>query len=588
MHRYRIKIVGQSGSGLLTVGDLFVKGLLQLGFCVYSDREFPSLIKGGHSCFTIHFSEEELHSLSEKTDTLAALDKLSLVTYFPFLENQGLLIHGYDDKKFGIRKILEETETKKIKVLSCESRRIALENGGNVLMSNMVLMGMIWKAFGFPMKIMKDLVQEKFEKKQMLLDPALTCFQSGFDLATPSVSVNLPKTVLKRQLLEGNYALALGAIHCGMRAYFAYPMSPSSSILTHIADIGPKFGVVVKQAEDEITAVQMVLGALHAGTRSMVATSGGGYDLMTETVSLAGIAESPLVIIIAQRPGPGTGLPTWTSQADLNLAIHSSHGEFSRVVISVSDPGDCFENIQHAFNCAEKYQVPVILLTDKATAESKMTLPPFVMNTIPIERGLVTGNDLEKVQSSDRFRITETGVSLRWLPGSSKTIYYNNGDEHEEDGTLTEDAEKSSAMYAKRIRKLELIREHLPHPIIYGDQKADISFVGWGSTKGVMLDIIELFREKNIAVNFLHYSFVFPLRTEMAIPFFKENKNVHLIEGNYTGQFGNLLEHEAGVKWKGRLLKWNGRPFFLEEVEQYIEKNLKKSSSRKILNPHIK
>ncbi len=299
---------------------------------------------------------------------------------------------------------------------------------------------------------------------------------------------------------------------------------------------------------------------------------------MTETVSLAGIIENPLVIVLAQRPGPGTGLATWTAQGDLNMAIHSSHGEFPRVVVSLSEPTDCFETIQHAFNLAEEYQVPVIVLTEKVVAESNLTVEPFVQNKISIKRGLVEGKDLEKLESRDRFRITESGLSKRWIPGSSDAYFFANGDEHREAGHLTEEAEEVSKMYAKRMRKLQLLKKALPTPEIYGAKKeADISFIGWGSSRTVMLDIIEIYKRKQISVNYLHYRYIWPLKSETAKKFFQNNVNVHLLEGNYQGQLGNMVEGETGRKFKDRLLKWNGRSFFIEDVSQYIDNHLKET-----------
>lgn len=231
----------------------------------------------------------------------------------------------------------------------------------------------------------------------------------------------------------------MGAIHAGVRTYFAYPMSPSSSILGYFAKTAPKTGVVVRQVEDEISAIQMSLGSMYAGTRSMTATSGGGFDLMTETISLSGMTEVPCVVAIAQRPGPATGLPTWTAQGDLMLSIYAGHGEFARIVIGVSDPVSAFELTQHAFNLAEVYQVPVIILTEKLISENRQTILPFEQNTIPIQRGLVSDPaELAKLVPSDRYKITDSGVSKRWVPTHAETIFYCNGDEHHEDGTLDE------------------------------------------------------------------------------------------------------------------------------------------------------
>jgi len=547
------------------------KALQKFGFYLCADREYPSLIKGGHSCFTINFSDTPVHALSKEVDILVGIDKQSLVAYHESLAKGGVLIHGYDQTA-GIADILENAEKKKVKICSTSVRKLASSCGGTVQMTNIILLGMTWGYLGFEFGIIEALVKEKFEKKKEIFEVTMKCLKAGFESVGTRHALSLPERKQKTILLDGNHALALGAVSAGMRLYSAYPMSPASSILAHVALMARRAGVVVKQAEDEITAAQMVLGAMFAGTRAMTATSGGGYDLMTETVSLAGIIENPLVIVLAQRPGPGTGLPTWTAQGDLNLAIHSSHGEFPRVVISCSDPSDAFSGIQEAFNWAEKFQIPVIVLTEKVICESKFTVFLRELKEVPIERGLAQGKDLEHLKSSDRYKITESGVSPRWIPGSSDTYYFANGDEHGEGGEINEN-ESAGEMYAKRMRKLETIKKELPEPEILGVEKnADISFVGWGSSRNVMRDTIEHFQAQGVKVNYLHYQYVWPLRTDLLNTFFVHNKNVHLIEGNYEGQLGTKLEGLTGKKFKGKLLKWNGRPFFIEDVIDYVDK----------------
>lgn len=295
---------------------------------------------------------------------------------------------------------------------------------------------------------------------------------------------------------------------------------------------------------------------------------------MTETVSLAGMTETPWVCVMCQRPGPATGLPTWTAQADLNMVIHSSHGEFPRLVLAVSDPQSGYELIQHAFNYAEEFQIPVIVLSEKTICEA-VTMVDKLDSKIPIKRGLVTGKALDNLKPADRFKITKDGISLRWLPGSSPAGYYGNGDEHKEDGVLTEKGDEVEAIYAKRMRKMDTLKKVLPDAKIYGFAKGtDISFVGWGSSKGTMLDVIEEMGKKKVKVNYLHYEYLWPFREKAAVEFFRNNKNVHILEGNYQGQLANMIEAATDLKFKGRLLKYDGRNFFVEDVMEYILKNI--------------
>jgi 2-oxoglutarate ferredoxin oxidoreductase subunit alpha len=573
MERLKIRVVGHSGyGGLLSTGSIIAKALERLGFYVVADREYPSLIKGGTSCFTINASRESINSLSATPDILVAIDKPCLMKYFPTLADGGTLVHGYE-RLSGITSVLEEAVVRNVNVAHLNGRAITHEAGGSERMKNVVLIGMLWKVLGLPYETIADQIKTQFARKPNIIPPNLKCAKMGYERTETQFNTKLPDSVPETAFMDGNYAIALGAIHAGVRAYYAYPMSPSTHLLTHMANHANEFGYVVKQAEDEITVANLALGSMHAGTRALCATSGGGFDLMTETVSLSGIIETPFVCCLFQRPGPATGLPTWTGQGDLNLAMHGGHGEFARMVIAASDPTDHFELIQHALNFAEEFQMPVILLSDKVSAEQYVSVPPLRQNTIPIKRGLVDKKDLDQLKNTDRYEMTESGLSKRWLPGESDAYYFANGDEHNEEGILDED-ESAGDMYAKRMRKLDLAAKSMPEPVIYGDKSnADISFVGWGSTKGPLIDAIKDAKALGLKVNYLHFSFMWPLKTKTLNQFFNDNSNVHLAEGNYTGQLGNLIEQQTQNRFKGRLLKWNGRPFFSEDLAKYINDN---------------
>ncbi len=577
MERTAIKIAGESGMGLLSVGHIISRALKDLGFYMTVDREYPSLIMGGSSNVQIEFGIGKVRSLSTKVDVVVALDRSGLLEHIPSIKKGGVLIHGYERSNY-IPELKNLAEKHGVTVLYLPARQIAKELGGSSVMVNMVLLGLLWKVLGFDINELREEVTRQFKSKPDLLKIDLKCINEGYKAKglgkIPIMKIKANKKVPKTILVDGTISISLGAIHAGLRNYYAYPMSPSSGILTYIAKTSHETGIIVKQVEDEITAAQMVIGSMHAGSRSMTATSGGGYDLMTESVSLSGITETPLVIIIGQRPGPATGLPTWTCQGDLNLAINSAHGEFPRVVVACGDQESSFELIQHAFNVAELYQIPVIVLTEKEVLEKYSTVNVFKQKSVPIKRGLVIGKkDLEKLASTDRFALMESGVSKRWIPGSSKTYYYANGDEHYTDGTITENGEEIKKMFEKRMRKEKTIKDSLPEPIIYGEKnKADISFIGWGSSKMVMLDVIEEFKNKGIKVNYLHYDYVWPIKEKAAIKFFKDNKNVHLIENNFKGQLGERIEVETGNKFKSKLLKYDGRPFYFDEVISYIKK----------------
>ena len=590
MNRLKIKITGESGAGLLSTGEIVTDALREMGFHVVADREYPSLIKGGHSCFIINASEEEIYGLSEETEAMLCIDKPSMEAYWEDLQKGGVFVHGYERLK-GVRKMLEGLEKKRSRIVHLMAREVAFEMGGNVLMVNVVLVGMLWKALGLPFAPLRAAVKRKFADKPKWLPIDLKCVEAGYKRVEQAIPEEAwgkgtfhkkdkgpfaalpawPRKKHKKILINGNKAVALGAVAAGVRAYFAYPMSPSSSILTYLSEWEQETGMVVKQCEDEITVANMTLGAMFAGTRSLCATSGGGYDLMTETVSLAGIIANPWVCVLCQRPGPGTGLPTWTGQGDLNLALYSSHGEFARVVMACSGPEDAFRMTGEALNMAEEYQVPVVLLSEKQICETLWTVEKFKEGQVPVKRGLVTGKELEKLENADRYRVTKSGVSKRWVPGASEAYYFANGDEHWEDGELTEEAEKAGAMYDKRVRKLETVAKAVPEPQLVGKSKAEVSFVGWGSSKNVMMDVV---KASGGRVNYLHFEYLWPLKTKKLKKLFKDNKRVYLIEGNRTGQFGDLVRKETGLEFAGELLKWDGRQFYLEDVERFIKKKV--------------
>lgn len=580
MERTIVKIAGESGMGLLSSGKIIARALKDLGFYMTVDREYPSLIKGGSSNVQIEFATHEIRALSSKADIVVALDRHGLTEQIPSIKRGGILIHGYERHEL-IPDLKAQAKKRNVKVLYLPARKIAKELGGSNLMVNMVLLGLLWKVLGFKKQELKDEVSIQFKSKPKLLKIDLECIDAGYEAKSikkiPSYTIKRNKKVPKTILIDGTESLSLGAIHAGLRNYYMYPMSPISGVLTYLGKTSHETGIVVKQAEDEITAIQMTIGSMHAGSRSLVATSGGGFDLMTESVSMAAITETPLVLALGQRPGPATGLPTWTCQGDLNLAVYAAHGEFARAVLACSDQESSFELIQHAFNIAETYQIPVIVLTEKEVLEKYSTVTPFKQKTIPIKRGLVTEKaELEKLKPEDRFALTKSGISKRWLPGSSKTFYYANSDEHKPDGRITEEAKPVADMVEKRLRKEETLKKSLPKPTVHGAKKdADIAFIGWGSSKTVMLDTINLLKKENIAVSYLHYDYVWPIKEKPAQEFFKKNKDVHLIENNFRGQLGEHIEALTKESFKEKLLKYNGRPFYVDEVAAYIKKHIK-------------
>ncbi|MCB9813094.1 MAG: 2-oxoacid:acceptor oxidoreductase subunit alpha [Pseudomonadales bacterium] len=574
-NRYVVKAAGESGQGVNSIGEILAKAIKNNGLYIFGYREYPSLIKGGYASYQIDIADQEIKSSSKECDLLMCLSRVSFQMYLETVRENGSVIHSI----YKLTLSPEEqayVEKNKIHIIYIPAQDLAIELGGKRIMSNTIMLGAIWQVLGLEIIGLEAKIKEIFAKKPDVIDINLKCLQAGYKydlsgLTRAVLKISEHKNFKDDLLMTGNHSISLGAIAAGVRVFYAYPMTPSSSILSYLASVYHETGMLVKQIEDEISVANMGVGSMFMGARTLIATSGGGFDLMTEAVSLTGITETPLVCILAQRPGPGTGLPTWTSASDLNIAVYSGHGEYTRCVVAAHDIESCYLVTQHAFNIAEKYQIPVIVLTEKQIAESIFQVD-HMPKDIPIERGLLSDEELEKAVSADRFKITESGISPRWLPGSCDATFDANSDEHLSDGSLTEDAIPARQMYEKRIRKEESLLKELPEPEIYGSDNPDISFVGWGSVKNSVIDAMNIladYSDKKIA--YMHYEYVYPIRTEKFIKYAKTAKKLVLIENNALGQLGSLISSKTGVLFKNRLLKYDGRPFFIEEIISYIQ-----------------
>jgi 2-oxoglutarate/2-oxoacid ferredoxin oxidoreductase subunit alpha len=567
-NRIVIKVAGESGQGVNSVGEMLCKGIKRSGYWVFGYREYPSLIRGGYSNYQIDFSDKEIQSSSIEFDLCICQSRLAVHRVLPDISENGVLIHNIKNVVFKLeeKKLIEE---KKIRIEFIDAALEVEKMGAAKVMANTHLVGIAWRILGLDKAVIAEILTEKFEKKPEILHKNIEILDHAFSLDT-NISFDIP---FKKSsefgkdaiVTTGNHTMSLGAISAGVRAYITYPMTPASSILTYLASVYKKTEMLIKQAEDEITAVQMVLGAMHMGTRALVGTSGGGFDLMTETITMAALAEIPLVIIIAQRPGPATGVPTYTAAGDLDIAVYSGHGEYPRCVLAASDGVSAYETVQKAFNISEKYQIPVILLTEKQIGESLYSIEKLP-EPLEIERGLV--QDVANIKSQDRYKLTENGVSPRWIPGSSQEVFFANGDEHKDQGVVTEDPVEIKASMEKRMRKLQTLKNNLDEPVLYGEQEGDILFVGWGSVKGAMVDVLSLQNEKRIS--YLHYEVVYPVQTEKLLGLAKSFSKVVLVENNMTGQLGKLIKIDCGFEFDDKFLKYDSRPFFFEDVLNYI------------------
>lgn len=583
--RTSLKIVGASGQGIISIGEILAKAFKRSGYCVFGYREYMSLIKGGHGCYQIDICDREVCSSEETVDILISLNHHGFEHNLHDLKKGGVIIHDTTVWEFAPED-KERLDALGVRVIYLPIAEILTRMNAKPILANVVFSAFVWAACGGDIDVLKTLVGEKFSHKKDMLASNMQAIDEGFAALkkhAKNLKVALPvpdKKWADHLLLTGSQAMGLGVVHAGVRLFAGYPMTPSSPLLSFIAELQNETGMAVKQAEDEITAVQMVSGAMHMGTRALTATSGGGFDLMTETVSLNGIIENPCVIVLAQRPGPATGLPTWTAQGDLFLAVHGGHGEFSRCVLTVSDASDAFSLMNEAFNIAEEFQTVVIVLTDKHVAEGIYTQRPYDQNAV-IRRGrLITDSaELRRLRSSDRYAPdAPDGISPRWLPGSEAATYAAQGDEHGPDGSVNEDAENAAEQMRKRMKKHDALAKKLPEPELYVHEKKsgimraeddpalDLLIVGWGSTKGAVLDALPLKEFSKKKIGYLHYAWLWPLKTDRFKKLSKKAEKTVLIEGNYNGQLGQLIRMETGLSIKDRILKYDGRPFFLNEL----------------------
>jgi 2-oxoglutarate ferredoxin oxidoreductase subunit alpha len=444
---------------------------------------------------------------------------------------------------------------------------------GGKVMANTVATGAVLSVLGLGTAEAVRLLSETFMPD--MAQQNTVALLAGHEAATrlcatcftmPPKSLNGPNI-----FLDGNQALGLAALAGGCRFLSAYPMTPSTGIFSYLAGKQHEFGLVVEQAEDEIAAVNMALGASFAGARAMTCTSGGGFALMAEGLSLAGMTETPLVIVVAMRPGPATGLPTRSEQGDLNFVLHAGHGEFPRAVLCASQLEDAFYRLNKAFDLADKYQMPVIFLSDQYFADTARAIPPYDFTRLRCERYLSSAENL--VRPYKRYRLTDDGLSPRAFPGQfAGEIVLADSDEHDEDGHIIEDAGTRRLMVNKRLRRLEALAAEMDEPELYGHREPEILLLGWGSTYGILREAVDTLSTRNPRTALLHYSDLWPFPSATVTRLLPRAKVSFCAENNATGQFAGLLRRETGLLADYHILKFDGRPFSTDEIVREVQK----------------
>ncbi len=563
------KVGGQQGEGIESTGEVFSIALNRLGYYLYGYRHFSSRIKGGHTNNKIRVSTSEVRAISDDLDILVAFDQETIDVNFHELRNGGIVLA---DSKFNPT----IPENVNVTLYSVPFTEIATELGTS-LMKNMVAIGATSAILNINPNGYHEVVQDTYGRKgEKIVEKNMEAIKKGAEYLKDVLGFDRTDMYLekadgqKRMFMIGNDAIALGAIAAGSRFMAAYPITPASEIMEYLIKKLPKFGGVVIQTEDEIAACTMAIGANYAGARTFTASAGPGLSLMMEAIGLSGITEQPLVVVDTQRGGPSTGLPTKQEQSDLMAMIYGTHGEIPKVVMAPSTVQEAFYDMIEAFNIAEEYQVPVILLTDLQLSLGKQTVEPLDYRKINIRRGKLLTDDLPELENKayfKRFEVTEDGVSPRVLPGTKNGIHHVTGVEHDETGKPSEVAINRIDQMDKRLRKLANINFNTPvHKRMYHNHP-DILFVGFISTRGTIEEAIERLENDGVAVNHAHIRLIHPFPTEELLPLVEAAKKVIVVENNATGQLANLLKMNIGYANKiASLLKYDGNPFLPHEI----------------------
>ncbi|WP_210363895.1 2-oxoacid:acceptor oxidoreductase subunit alpha [Bacillus sp. REN3] len=562
------KVGGQQGEGIESTGEIFSIALNRLGYYLYGYRHFSSRIKGGHTNNKIRVSTTQVRSISDDLDILVAFDQETIDVNYKELHANGVIIA---DAKFDPKKP-EDTEAAMYAVPFTE---MATELGTS-LMKNMVAIGATSAVLDLDIEVFKEVVQEIFGRKgQQVVEKNMEAIKTGYEYTKEqlgdTLTMQLEKADGKKRLfMIGNDAIALGALAAGCRFMAAYPITPASEIMEYLIKKLPALGGTVIQTEDEIAAATMTIGANYGGVRAMTASAGPGLSLKMEAIGLSGITETPLVIVDTQRGGPSTGLPTKQEQSDLMAMIYGTHGEIPKIVMAPSTVQEAFYDITEAFNLAEEYQCPVILLTDLQLSLGKQTVEPLEFDKVEIRRGKLVAEELPEIENKGyfkRYEVTEDGVSPRVIPGMKNGIHHVTGVEHDETGKPSESSANRIAQMDKRFRKISNIKFKTPIHKNAPHEEADLLIVGFNSTRGAIEEAMGRLEKDGLKVNHAHVRLIHPFPADEMMELVKSAKKIAVIENNATGQLANIMKMNVGHAEKiTKILKYDGNPFLPQEI----------------------
>lgn len=570
-------LCGEAGQGIQTVEAILAQAIKKSGYNIFSTKEYMSRVRGGQNSTEIRISSQRVASYVNRIDMLLALSS-GAIMHLKDRISENTVILG-DPEHLKIVKEdwgLGESHNDGNSIIEIPLIETAQELGG-LIFANVIAAGVLSHIFNIPKEIFDQIIKDMFARKGIqILEKDLEAGTEGYkigselaELESDEIKISLPAEsgVGAELLMNGSDAIGYGCLAGDCRFMSSYPMTPSTPLQVFMASNSHEFELVYEQAEDEIAAINMALGASYAGARSIVATSGSGFALMEEAVGLSGMIETPVVIYIGQRPGPAVGLPTRTSQEDLNLALYSGPGEFPRIIFAPGKLEDAFTLTQKAFNLAEKYQIPVFILSDQYFADCYYNIPSLPLEDEQNENYLV-----KSTPNYRRYLITHDGVTPRGIPGYGDGLVVVDSDEHDEEGHITENLKIRVAMVDKRLKKLDEIREDAVPPELVGPDDYKSLVIGWGSTYWPILEALENIRKPNPdeKVSFLHFKQIYPFHKEVA-EYLEKAEDVIIFENNAQGQMANLIKLETGFEIQERILKYDGMPFSVEDVEENLK-----------------
>lgn len=556
---YNILIGGSAGQGIETVSAVLETIIKRQGFEVFTIRDYMSRVRGGHNFIQVRFGNEKVYSHRDDLDGIIAMNTETIENHIERLNTGGFIVCD------------EEINYEDDRILKLPLKQVA-KASGNLKAIGSVAIGSVLELFGISQTGVEKVFKKFFNDE--IASQNFNAVQGGrklvgkrYDFVTVKEDCNI--------LINGNEAVALGTLASGCKFYSAYPMTPSTSIMDYLASKMNDAEIVVEQAEDEIAAINMAIGASYAGARAMTGTSGGGFSLMVEALGLSAMLEVPLVIAEVQRPGPTTGFPTRTEQSDLKFVISASQGEFPRMVIALRNAEDAFYQTIRAFNIADKYQIPVILLSDQYLADSTATFKPFDFDIINND-SFISSYDYSDNIPYKRYEITPSGISPRLIPGRNPGVtVLVDSDEHDEWGHITESADVRNQMVAKRMRKLELLKEELQEPLFIGEEDSDVLILAWGSTWGPVNEAVNKLNEDKVKkYGALVFGDIWPLPTKLLVEKAKKSKTIINVEQNATGQLKSIVSEVTGIFCDYSILKFDGRPMSSHYVYREVRREL--------------